>query len=203
MAGRSLTLLLAACAVAKPVPEVLTRQTCQVQSCTIAALSGSSGQPYDPPSAPTGGTDAGDCCIISYNPSVAATLYQEKPELQAECAATATKRDSERASLAHRATCSPYTLIYAVGTSETPPLGATVGPALAAGLELAAPGQWSIQGVDYDPSIDGDDCLGLPGGAIGTQLLDQVASSCPSTKIVVAGYSQGAMVAHNVCHAWM
>ena len=64
-------------------------------------------------------------------------------------------------------------------------------------LLLAAPGKWSIQGVAYDASVDGDNCLGLPGGAIASQLINQIASSCPTTKIVVSGYSEGGMVAHN------
>ncbi|MCJ1330087.1 hypothetical protein MMC10_006769 [Thelotrema lepadinum] len=197
-------LLLTSSALASPVPDLEARQTCQLQSCTIAALSGSSGQTYNPATAPSGGTDAGDCCIISYNPAVQTKLFQEKPQLQAECAALGINKrsppalDAVRApAVEERAACAAYTLIYAVGTSETPPLGETVGPALASGLTAAAPGKWSIQGVQYDPSIDGDDCLGLPGGVIGTKLLDSVASQCPSTKIVVAGYSQGAMVAHN------
>ena len=177
---------------AGPVP----RQTCEGQSCTIAALSGSSGQPFEATTAPANGTTAGDCCIISYNPAVAPALYKLNPDLQSACATNLT---SNRATSQRRQiSCLPYTLVYAVGTTETPPLGVTVGPALANGLQAAQPGNWSIQGVNYNSSIDGDYCLGLPGGAFGTQLIDEVAESCLDTKIVVAGYSQGAMVAHNV-----
>lgn len=43
----------------------------------------------------------------------------------------------------------------------------------------------------------GDDCLGLPGGAIATQYIEQAATQCPNTKVVVSGYSEGAMVAHD------
>ena len=69
---------------------------------------------------------------------------------------------------------------------------------LAAGLEVTAPGKWNIMGVSYSNSIDGDYCLGLPGGMIAAQMLNSVASSCPDTKIIMSGYSEGAMVAHNV-----
>lgn len=198
--------LLASYAFSGPIAP---RQTCQGQSCTLAALSGSSGQPFDPTVAPTGGSDSGDCCIISYNPAVAAQLYAYNPNLQSECASSSSSssaagvRKRDWSIMAHNTRrqstpCLPYTLIYAVGTFETPPLGMTVGPALSGGLQAAQPNDWSIQGVNYNSSLDGDYCLGLPGGAIGAQLIDQVAADCPDTKIVVAGYSQGAMVAHNV-----
>ena len=198
-------LLFAAGGLSKPTPMGLQRrQQCAGQSCTIAALSGSSGQTYDPSTAPTGGSDAGDCCILTYNPSAASVLFAEKPGLQAECAATKKKLvrkrelSSDDIENIKRATCAPYTLIYARGTSEIGNLGETVGPALDLGLNLVAPGQWSIQGVPYQATVDGDNCLGLPGGQIAAQQLEQVASSCPNTKIIMSGYSEGAMVAHNV-----
>ena len=190
----------------KPVPQALApRQQCEVQSCTIAALSGSSGQPYDPATAPQGGSDVGDCCILTYNPSAAPVLFQEKPELQALCGNTVgsnQRRDTFSAervrNVVERQGCAAYTLIYARGTGEIGTLGETVGPALQTGLTTLAPGKWSIQGVDYDATVDGDDCLGLPGGQIAAQQLEQVAAACPDTKFVVSGYSEGAMVAHNV-----
>ena len=198
-------LAFAAQAFSTPTPKGLPRrQECAGQSCTIAALSGSSGQPYDPSVTPTGGSDSGDCCILTYNPSAASVLFAEKPALQTECAATKSKMlqkrdlDSNVVENIKRAACAPYTLIFARGTTEIGTLGETVGPALDLGLNIAAPGQWSIQGVNYQATVDGDNCLGLPGGSMAAQLLEQVASSCPSTKIIMSGYSEGAMVAHNV-----
>ena len=183
---------------------LVRRQQCTGQSCTIADLSGSTGRPYNPTTPPQGGSDAGDCCILTYNPSAAAVLYAEKPALQSECSAPATrllKRDTltadEVQAIRQRA-CSAYTLIYARGTGETAPLGETVGPALASGLQAAAPGKWNIQGVGYDASVDGDNCLGLPGGQVAAQMLEEVVGACPNTKIVMSGYSEGAMVAHDV-----
>ena len=198
-------LAFAAQAFSTPTPKGLPRrQECAGQSCTIAALSGSSGQPYDPSVTPTGGSDSGDCCILTYNPSAASVLFAEKPALQTECAASKSKMlqkrdlDSNVIENIKRAACAPYTLIFARGTTEIGTLGETVGPALDLGLNIAAPGQWSIQGVNYQATVDGDNCLGLPGGSIAAQQLEQVASSCPSTKIIMSGYSEGAMVAHNV-----
>ena len=171
------------------------------RSCTIAAFSASSEQPHNPPTTPNGGSDEGNCCIITDNPRVATVLYREKPRLRVECAALdkIKRQVGERAGIENRPiSCLPYTLIYAVGRSETPSPRETVGPALAAALEAADTGRRSIQGVNYDQSIAGDDCLGLPGGAIGTRLLNQVGPTYPLTKLIIAGYLQGPMVAYKV-----
>ena len=190
-------------AVSKPTtqlyPSLQRRQSCNDQSCTIAALSGSSGVTYDPATTPVGGSDSGDCCIIGYNPSVATKLYQEKPALKSECAAKKLLKRSEPAPAPiEKRACTANTLLFARGTFESAPLGETVGPALKSGL--ASKSGWTVTGVTYDPSIDGDDCLGLPGGVAGTKLLESTVASCPDTKIIFSGYSQGAMVAHNVSY---
>ena len=103
----------------------------------------------------------------------------------------------ERDAIFPRAVCTPKTLVFARGTSEISPLGGSVCPLLRAGLDQAEISQWDVQGVPYDASVVGDDCLGLPGGVIATSQIEQIASQCPETKIVVSGYSEGAMVAHN------
>ena len=197
-----LALALAAPCLSNPTPKapLLERQTCMGQSCIIAALSGSSGQPFNPPKAPDGGTTAGDCCILKYNPSVRPQLTRFDPNITTTCPAPKrNKRETlELGDIVERAACLPYTLLFARGTFENGTLGVIVGPALAAGLEAAAPGKWNIVGVPYDASTDGDACLGLPGGAVLTPLLESTAKNCPNTKIIVSGYSQGALVAHNV-----
>jgi predicted esterase len=43
----------------------------------------------------------------------------------------------------------------------------------------------------------GNDCIGLNGGVAMMNLIERTAQACPNTKIIVSGYSQGAMVAHN------
>lgn len=173
-------------------------QRCEVQSCKIAQISGSTGTPYTGGLAnfPTGGTAAGDQCIASYGsegaytgPFPAALRFarrSEKPWKGTELM----RRTSEEAGLVgapvleeRQSGCAPYTLIFSRGTSETGTLGDTVGPALQTGLNAAAPGKWSIQGVPYQATTDGDDCLGLPGGVIATNLIESVASRCPNTKV--------------------
>ncbi|KAL9107092.1 MAG: hypothetical protein Q9227_007958 [Pyrenula ochraceoflavens] len=175
------------------IPLLAKRQTCMGQSCVIADLSGSTGRPFTATSPPDGGTTAGDCCIISYNPAVRAQLEAFNPNITTTCPATARRS----LHIERQTACLPYTLLYARGTTEPGTLGITVGPALAAQLEVDDPGKWNIVGVPYDASTDGDYCLGLPGGAVLTPLLESTASSCPDTKIIVSGYSQGALVAHN------
>ena len=143
-----------------------------------------------PSTTPTGGSDEGLCCVLTYNPSASAVVFAEKPDLQCPATKKARELQSEVVKQASAAACAPYTLVFARGTGEPGTLGITVGPALSGDLLLLAPGKWSIQGVAYDASVDGDNCLGLPGGSIASQLINQIASSCPGTKIVVSGYSE-------------
>jgi cutinase len=62
---------------------------------------------------------------------------------------------------------------------------------------VGQPGKWAFQGVNYDATVDGYGCLGLPVCTVATQYIEQAATQCPNTKIIVSGYSEGAMVAHN------
>jgi len=115
----------------------------------------------------------------------------QKQELKTEEVAPEVQGEEE--GLEKRQSCKAYTLIFARGTGEPGSMGSTVGPSLSSGLGA----KWSTQGVSYDASIAGDDCIGLPGGVACMKQLNKVASSCPTTKIIVSGYSQGAMVARN------
>lgn len=92
--------------------------------------------------------------------------------------------------------CKDNLLIFARGTTEIGNMGETVGPSLVEGLDLSFQ-SWAFQGVTYDATVDGDECLGLPGGAVLAGLLEKAITTCPNSKIVVSGYSEGAMVAHN------
>ena len=196
MISLAITLALVAPALSAPFVNV-ARQTCMGQSCVIADLSGSTGTPYTGNGPVANSTDAGDCCIIQYNPSATAEIEKLNPGLTCP----ATKRELGIPQLAtsdnlEKRACTPYTLIFSRGTSEPGTLGIVVGPSLSADLEALDPGQWTIIGVAYDASDAGDACLGLPGGAIATQDIDAAAAACPDTKIVVSGYSQGAAVSH-------
>ncbi|KAG8170012.1 hypothetical protein KVR01_000757 [Diaporthe batatas] len=56
----------------------------------------------------------------------------------------------------------------------------------------------AVQGVPYPASIGGFLQGGSPLGAgVMAELANKTASACPNTKIVMAGYSQGAQVVHN------
>jgi len=93
--------------------------------------------------------------------------------------------------------CKPYTLIFARGTTEPGTMGSTVGPSLSSGLRSAQAGKWDVEGVSYSADIAGDNCIGLPGGVKCMAQINKIAEKCPQTKMVVSGYSQGAMVARN------
>jgi hypothetical protein len=73
-------------------------------------------------------------------------------------------------------------------------LGITVGPVLSSGLSGR---DWSVVGVPYDADFAGDNCLGLPGGQVAKDLLNQAAKKCPDSKLFMSGYSEGGMVSHN------
>jgi cutinase len=74
-------------------------------------------------------------------------------------------------------------------------MGETVGPALAKKLisDLGA-SKLAVQGVNYDASIASNVELGSAGGKVMARLVEKALQQCPSTKIALSGYSQGAMV---------
>ena len=56
----------------------------------------------------------------------------------------------------------------------------------------------AVQGVPYPASIGGFLAGGSSfGSTVMAELANKTASACPNTKIVMAGYSQGAQVVHN------
>ena len=94
--------------------------------------------------------------------------------------------------------CKPITVIFARGTFELGNVGAAVGPPFFNHLDdLIGADNIAVQGVDYPADVAGYLAGGDPGGAQTTAaLLNQAASNCPDTQIVLSGYSQGAMVVH-------
>ncbi|KAF2786604.1 carbohydrate esterase family 5 protein [Melanomma pulvis-pyrius CBS 109.77] len=104
--------------------------------------------------------------------------------------------------------CRPVTVIYARGTNQAGNVGdaAAVGPVFFNNLasKLGGISQLAIQGVTYSASVVGFLQGGDPAGiATMTNLIStasntvSAASKCPSTKIVLAGYSQGAQLVHS------
>lgn len=75
-------------------------------------------------------------------------------------------------------------------------LGSIVGPGLASGL-VKDTGSCAVQGVDYPADAAGNANMGASGGPKMAALANLALQQCPSTKVILAGYSQGAMVVHN------
>ncbi|KAL8741489.1 MAG: hypothetical protein Q9190_005911 [Brigantiaea leucoxantha] len=98
----------------------------------------------------------------------------------------------------NQAPCKPLTVIFARGTSEGGNVGSVAGPPFFKALDSALPNQVNVQGVAYAATWNG----AFSGGdAAGSQtmasLVGQAVSQCPSTQIVLSGYSQGGQLVHN------
>jgi hypothetical protein len=158
-----------------------------------------------------GAGDADIACIASYNPDVAKLLrdYQNKPpDVPKQDTGGMSSLMSGLNSLwrpvtaalggptekgAFTGTCAPKILIWAKGTLEPGTYGVFVGPSFTSGL----PKDWTTHGVPYDPSIPGDYCLGIPGGMVAKDVINQAHQKCPNSDLFLSGYSQGAMVVRN------
>ncbi|CAD0044132.1 unnamed protein product [Aureobasidium pullulans] len=79
-------------------------------------------------------------------------------------------------------------------------LGSVVGPGLAQDL-IKDTGSCSVQGVDYPADAAGNANIGASGGPKMAALANQALKQCPDTKIILGGYSQGAMVVHNALNS--
>ncbi|OAX79136.1 hypothetical protein ACJ72_06548 [Emergomyces africanus] len=94
-------------------------------------------------------------------------------------------------------TCQLLTLIFARGTDEKGNMGDIIGPSLATALRDLLKGKVTVQGVDYPASFLGNLNFGQDGGSTMVDLVIRSLSQCPESKVVLAGYSQGASVIHN------
>ncbi|KAH8728396.1 cutinase-domain-containing protein [Phaeosphaeriaceae sp. PMI808] len=97
--------------------------------------------------------------------------------------------------------CREITLIYARGTNQAGNVGAadTEGPTFFNALagRLGGTNRLAVQGVTYSANIFGFLAGGDAAGSTTTfNLINQAISRCPSTKIVLSGYSQGAQLIH-------
>ncbi|WP_366943417.1 cutinase family protein [uncultured Williamsia sp.] len=102
---------------------------------------------------------------------------------------------------ASAAPCSNVEVVFARGTAEpAPPIGLT-GSAFIASLRSQLPGRSVAQyGVNYPASASFTDRIGTARSVIAgvndvQRRVAFLASACPGTRIVLAGYSQGAVVA--------
>lgn len=89
--------------------------------------------------------------------------------------------------------CADVEVVFARGTNEAPGVGAT-GQAFVDALTADLPGKSvDVYGVNYPASLDfGQAADGI---ADASNRIQSIAATCPATKIVLGGYSQGAAVA--------
>jgi cutinase len=79
-------------------------------------------------------------------------------------------------------------------------MGEVVGPPLASQMQTAF-GTVAVQGVDYPASVDGavtgaESPATAMGSLVMANLTNMALAACPNTKVVLAGYSQGAEQVH-------
>jgi cutinase len=89
--------------------------------------------------------------------------------------------------------CAAVEVVFARGTFEAPGVGAT-GQAFVDALTARLPGKTvDVYGVNYPASLDFGQAV--DGITDASNRIQSIAAQCPSTKIVLGGYSQGAAVA--------
>ncbi|KAF5870952.1 putative cutinase precursor protein [Botrytis fragariae] len=95
--------------------------------------------------------------------------------------------------------CSDVTVIFARGTTETGTLGTVVGPPFLSALKSAlGSSSVTMNGVDYPADVPGFLEGGDPTGSkTMASMVTSTLSSCPDTKVVISGYSQGGQLVHN------
>lgn len=94
--------------------------------------------------------------------------------------------------------CTDMTIVFARGTGEMGNVGSVSGPPMFKAIRAElGDDRLTVQGVDYPASAAGNANLGGDGGQKMADLVKQAKSQCPDTKVIVSGYSQGAMVVHN------
>ncbi|MGV0739676.1 cutinase family protein [Mycobacterium syngnathidarum] len=89
--------------------------------------------------------------------------------------------------------CADVEVVFARGTNEAPGVGAT-GQAFVDALTADLPGKTvDVYGVNYPASLNFGQAA--DGVADASNRIQSIAANCPTTKIVLGGYSQGAAVA--------
>ena len=108
------------------------------------------------------------------------------------CLLTASAALSAAAVPAHAAECTDVELVFARGTSEPAGIG-RVGQALSDQLAASLGGRTlGVYGVNYPASYDF--LTAADGANDATNRIAQLAGTCPDTRVVLGGYSQGAAV---------
>jgi len=115
--------------------------------------------------------------------------------LVAAVAASAAALGPQAAGLATAATdpsCATVEVVFARGTFEAPGIGDT-GQAFVDALDATLGSPVAVYAVDYPASLDFQAAANGVGDA--SRQIESIATTCPDTKIVLGGYSQGAAVA--------
>ncbi|MCG7609742.1 MULTISPECIES: cutinase family protein [Mycobacterium] len=94
---------------------------------------------------------------------------------------------------AQAAPCPDVEVVFARGTNEPPGLGSVGGPFVDDLRARVAPRTVDAAAVDY-PATNDFNTSTPAGTAAARSLIESVAASCPNTKMVLGGYSQGAAV---------
>ncbi|CAG8961800.1 hypothetical protein HYFRA_00013976 [Hymenoscyphus fraxineus] len=95
--------------------------------------------------------------------------------------------------------CKMVTVLFAKGTTETGMVGTLAGPPFfdAMTKQMGA-GNVAVQGIDYAADIPGFLAGGdKKGSALMATSTKQALSSCPDSKVIMSGYSQGGQLVHN------
>ena len=106
-------------------------------------------------------------------------------------------------SLPYSPICPAVSVFFARGTGEPGTNGAIVGPKLQSNLQQVFGGAVSYTAIPYAASAGGN----VPGGqGPGTnsyiQQITAVTQKCPDTKVVITGYSQGAILVHSTANQY-
>lgn len=88
--------------------------------------------------------------------------------------------------------CPAVEVVFARGTNEAPGVGAT-GQAFVDALNTRLGTPVDVYGVNYPASLDFQ--AAASGIVDASNTIESIAATCPDTKIVLGGYSQGAAVA--------
>ncbi|KAJ3942062.1 uncharacterized protein N0V96_007551 [Colletotrichum fioriniae] len=130
--------------------------------------------------------------------------YSVKPEETAALSPAISKRQYNGDTfnqLTDGTACRKVTLIWARGTTQSGNVGeaGSEGPVFFNALAgLVGTSNLAVQGVDYPASILGFLAGGdAAGSTTMANLVARAVTQCPSTKIVMSGYSQGGQLVHN------
>ncbi|OHW96995.1 cutinase [Colletotrichum incanum] len=103
--------------------------------------------------------------------------------------------DTVRDDMAQNAACTDITVVFARGTTEPGNIGLVTGPPFFDALrEQLESKSLAFQGVEYPATFAGFNKNGTEGVPSMTGFITQAIADCPNTKVVMSGYSQGALV---------